>query len=33
MASAAFMVGALVSTGGLTALVVEIFNPKKNAKP
>jgi hypothetical protein len=32
MASAALMVGSVVTTGGLTALVVKIFHSKKSAK-
>ena len=32
MGSAAFMVGALASTGGLTGLIVKVFHSKKNAK-
>ena len=32
MGSAALMVGTLVSTGGLTGLIVKIFHLKKNAK-
>jgi len=32
MGSAALMVGTLVSTGGLTGLIVKIFYSKKNAK-
>jgi hypothetical protein len=30
--SAAFMVGTLVSTGGLTGLIVKVFHSQKNAK-
>ena len=32
MGSAALMVGTLVSTGGLTGLMVKIFHSKKNVK-
>jgi hypothetical protein len=32
MGSAALMVGTLVSTGGLTGLIVKAFHSKKNAK-
>ena len=32
MGSAALMVGTLVSTGGITSLIVEVFHSKKNAK-
>lgn len=32
MASAALMVGSVISTGGLAALVVKIFRSKKRAK-
>jgi hypothetical protein len=32
LASAALMVGSVVSTGGLTALAVKIFRSKKQAK-
>ncbi len=31
MGSAALMVGSLVSTGGLTGLIVKIFHSKNNA--
>jgi hypothetical protein len=30
--SATLMVGTLVSTGGLTGLIVKVFHSKKNAK-
>ena len=32
MGSALLMVGTLVSTGGLTGLIVKVFHSKKNAK-
>ena len=32
MGSAALMVGTVVSTGGLTGLIVKVFHSKKNAK-
>ena len=32
MASAALMVGSVISTGGLTALVVRVFRSKKSAE-
>jgi hypothetical protein len=31
LGSAAFLVGTLVSTGGLTGLIVKVFHSKKNA--
>jgi hypothetical protein len=32
MASAALVAGSVISTGGLTAFLVKVLRPKKNAK-